>query len=87
MCVGTLDEENVIDMKIGIQKRLSIIFSYGGQRRDLVEALDLISKKVIQPQVETADLRDFPEVLKELCEGRIKARVALVSNKQIVDQV
>lgn len=81
MCVGTLDEENTIDMKIGIQKRLSIIFSYGGQKRDLVEALDLISKKVIQPQVETADLKDFPEVLKELCEGRIKARVALVSNK------
>jgi propanol-preferring alcohol dehydrogenase len=35
LCVGTLDDENTVDMKIGIQKRLSIIFTYGGQWRDL----------------------------------------------------
>ncbi|KAJ5517045.1 hypothetical protein N7527_008605 [Penicillium freii] len=78
LCVGTLDEENTVDMKIGIQKRLSIIFTYGGQRRDLKEVLDLISKGIIQPQVETADLKEFPHILKSVCDGKVKARVALL---------
>jgi propanol-preferring alcohol dehydrogenase len=65
-------------MKIGIRKRLSIIFTYGGQKRDLQEVLELISKKAIQPQVEDAKLKDFPTVLKDLCAGKIKARVALM---------
>lgn len=50
-------------MKIGIQKRLSIIFTYGGQWRGLNEVLELISKGIIQPQVETAGLREFPNIL------------------------
>ncbi|KAL5352072.1 hypothetical protein ACLOAV_002015 [Pseudogymnoascus australis] len=66
VCIGTLDSENSIDMKIGIRKRLSINFTYGGQLRDLKAVLDLISKKAIQPQVENATLRDFPTVLKDL---------------------
>ncbi|KAJ6190505.1 Short-chain dehydrogenase/reductase SDR [Penicillium mononematosum] len=78
LCVGTLDDENTVDMKIGIQKRLSIIFTYGGQWRDLKEVLDLISKGIIQPQVETAALKKFPQVLKSVCEGKVKARVALL---------
>jgi propanol-preferring alcohol dehydrogenase len=78
--VGTLDRKNEIDMKIGIRKRLSIIFTYGGQQRDLVEVLDLISQKVIQPQVELGRLSDFPKVLKDLGSGKIKDRMALVSD-------
>ncbi|KAK5220901.1 hypothetical protein LTR96_011127 [Exophiala xenobiotica] len=77
LCVGTLDRENTIDMKIGVRKRRTILFTYGGQRRDLEEVLDLIASGVIEPQVENASLRDFPRLLKELCDGRIKARVAL----------
>ncbi|KAJ5195900.1 hypothetical protein N7449_006379 [Penicillium cf. viridicatum] len=80
LCVGTLDLVNGLDMKIGIRKRLSIIFTYGGQYRDLVEVLDLIAKGVIQPQVELGKLQDFPRVLKELGEGKIKDRIALVSD-------
>lgn len=67
-------------MKIGIRKRLSIIFTYGGQYRDLVEVLDLIAKKVIQPQVDIGRLRDFPKVLKDLEHGKVKDRIALVSD-------
>ena len=78
MCVGTLNRENIIYMKVGTRKRLTFIFSYGGQVSDLTEALDLISKKVIQPQVEDGDLRDFPRVLQDLCDGKIKGRVALL---------
>lgn len=78
MCIGTLDVENTVNMKVGIRKRLSIIFSYGGQLRDLEDVLDLISKGVIRPQVETGCLEDFPKVLKELCDGKIKGRMALL---------
>jgi alcohol dehydrogenase, propanol-preferring len=78
LCVGTLDTSNTIDMKIGIRKRLTILFTYGGQMRDLKEVLDLIAEGVILPQVESASLKDFPRVLKDLCDGKIKARVALL---------
>ncbi|KIW37462.1 uncharacterized protein PV06_10501 [Exophiala oligosperma] len=78
VCIGTLDIENKIDMKIGVRKRLTINFTYGGQLRDLKEVLDLISRGVVQPRVETAGLEDFPVILKSLCDGKVKARVALV---------
>lgn len=65
-------------MKIGTRKRLSYIFSYGGQVKDLEEVLQLIAEKVIKPQVETASLEDFPRVLKDLEAGKVKGRVALL---------
>ena len=65
-------------MKMGIRKRLAFIFSYGGQREDLEELLSLMSKGVIMPQTEEGRLEDFPRVLKDLCDGKIKARMALI---------
>lgn len=65
-------------MKIGTRKRLSYIFSYGGQVKDLREVLQLIAKGKIRPRVETAKLSDFPDVLDRLERGEIKARVALM---------
>lgn len=65
-------------MKIGIRKRLSFIFSYGGQLSDLEAVLQHISKGEIRPQVETATLKTFPTVLKDLVEGKVKSRVALL---------
>lgn len=76
--MGTLDTQNTLDMKNGIRKRLSIIFTYGGQRRDLEAALDLISRGVLHPQIEAGRLEDFPQVLDDLHHGKIKARMALV---------
>ncbi|KAM0293182.1 hypothetical protein ACHAPM_011656, partial [Fusarium culmorum] len=78
LCIGSLDTENTIHMKIGTRKRLSFIFSYGGQVRDLKKVLDLISSGHISPRVETRKLPDFQEVLGALSEGKIKARVALL---------
>jgi propanol-preferring alcohol dehydrogenase len=65
-------------MKIGTRKRLSYIFSYGGQVCDLKKVLDLIAKGTIHPQVEIGKLSDFPRVLNDLLAGKIKARVALM---------
>ena len=73
-----MDTENTIYMKIGTRKRLSYIFSYGGQVQDLKAVLDLISKGVIRPQVEMANFEEFPRLLKDLVAGKVKSRVALV---------
>ena len=80
VCVGTLSAENIMNMKRGIRKRLTVIFSYGGQREDLEELLDLMGKGVIMPQTEEGKLEDFPRWLQDLCDGKVKARVALSSN-------
>ncbi|PKY04901.1 alcohol dehydrogenase [Aspergillus campestris IBT 28561] len=79
LCVGTHHRQNEVDMKIGIRKRLSIIFTYGGLPEDLVAVLDLIAKGTIQPRVETKTLPEMPTVLKDLCAGKIQDRVALIS--------
>ena len=79
VCVGTLSTETTMNMKIGIRKRLTIIFSYGGQREDLEELLGLMGKNVIMPQTEEGKLEDFPRWLQDLEDGKVKARVALVS--------
>jgi propanol-preferring alcohol dehydrogenase len=76
--VGTLSNETVVDAKICIKKRLTVVFNYGGQYQDVVEVLDLIAKKSLRPQVETGDLKDFPRVLQDLHDGKIRSRIALV---------
>lgn len=72
MCIGSLDTENTIHMKTGTRKRLSYIFSYGGQVKDLEEVLALIAARKIEPQVRTKTLKDFPAVIKDLCDGKVK---------------
>jgi len=65
-------------MKIGIRKRLDIIFSYGGQREDLKEALDLIAAMILDPVVAERKLEDLPWILRELEAGKIKGRISLL---------
>ena len=48
---------------------------------ELQACLDLIARGVLQPQVETGDMGDFPDVLKRLHEGGVKSRIALVPGK------
>jgi propanol-preferring alcohol dehydrogenase len=65
-------------MKIAIRKRLDIIFSYGGQRRDLEEALDLVAAKILDPVVAEGKSEDFPRILKKLEAGKVRARTSLL---------
>jgi propanol-preferring alcohol dehydrogenase len=65
-------------MKIGTRKRLSFIFTYGGQVRDVKEVLELIAKGVISPQVAPAKLEDFPAKLAALVNGEVQGRTALM---------
>ena len=76
--VGTLSNETIVDAKLCIKKRLTVLFNYGGQLEDVVEVLGLIAKKAIRPQVETGSLKDFPKVLQDLHDGKIKSRMALI---------
>lgn len=78
LCIGSLETENTIHMKIGTRKRLSFIFSYGGQVKDLKLVLQLIAKGAIKPQVETKRLKDFPDVLQALEAGEVRGRMALL---------
>ena len=68
--VGTLSNETVVDAKVCIKKRLSVLFNYGSKYEDVVEILDLISKGIVRPYVETGNLIDFPKVLQDLHDGK-----------------
>lgn len=78
LCVGTLGVDNTLHMKVGTRKRLSFIFSYGGQVSDLRDVLDLMAKGKIRPGVAERPLSDLPDVLEELEAGSVEARVALM---------
>lgn len=78
LCIGSLDTENTIHMKIGTRKRLEFIFSYGSQPRDVEEVLQLIAQGKIRPQVETGGLEEFARVLDDLVAGKVASRFALI---------
>lgn len=65
-------------MKISIRKRIDIIFSYGGQTKDLRETLDLIAKGVLTPIVVNSRLQDLPKVMRDLEAGKVQGRIALL---------
>lgn len=78
LCIGSLNTENTIHMKIGTRKRLVYIFSYGSQVRDVEEVLQLIAEGKIKPHVETGKLNEFDKVLKDLTQGKIESRFAII---------
>ncbi|KAH8169106.1 alcohol dehydrogenase groES-like domain-containing protein [Sarocladium implicatum] len=78
LCAGSISTENTVFMKIGTRKRLSFIFTYGGQPRDVEEVLRLIADGVIQPRVTPARLEEFPEKLAALVDGKVEGRTALI---------
>lgn len=78
LCIGSLDYENTIEMKLATRKRLSFVFSYGSQAQDLPHVLKLIAAKKVEPRVQCRSFQDLPEVLEELEVGEVEARVALI---------
>ncbi|KAK5684588.1 hypothetical protein LTS10_004460 [Elasticomyces elasticus] len=77
LCIGSLDNQNMIEMKLATRKRLSFIFSYGSQAQDLPNVLDLIATKKVEPRVHSRPLEDLQAVLAELETGEVEARVVL----------
>ncbi|KAL6708930.1 hypothetical protein ACN47E_002337 [Coniothyrium glycines] len=78
LCVGTLNHDNTVHMKLAIRKRLDIIFSYGGQTKDIKEALDLIAQGILNPTVADGNFEALPKVIENLEAGKVQGRVALV---------
>ena len=76
--VGSLSTETNVDSKLCIKKRLTVLFNYGGQYQDVVDVLALMSKKILRPHVEIGALEDFPKVLQDLHDGKIRSRIALI---------
>lgn len=78
LCVGTLNHENTVHMKLCIRKRLDVIFSYGGQVGDLRDVLELIAQGVLNPMVTDDNPPDLPTVIKDLEAGKVQGRIALL---------
>lgn len=76
--VGLLSPELPLSVPTIVRKHLRILGSYGGTLSDVEACLDLISKGVLVPQVDTASLKDFPTILEDLHEGKVKSRIALI---------
>lgn len=58
-------------------KEMTTIGSLGGTTQDLAECLDMISKGVINPQIEENKLNDVNKVLNKLEKGQATARLVL----------
>ncbi|KAK5424743.1 hypothetical protein LTR83_000333 [Exophiala xenobiotica] len=76
--VGLLNPAISFNSLPAVTKQIDILCSYGGTSSDLEASLDLIAKGVITPQVETGSMKDFPQILDDLHNGKIKSRIALV---------
>jgi propanol-preferring alcohol dehydrogenase len=72
------DLQNTVHMKIGTRKRLTFIFTYGGQGKDVAAVMDLMAKGAIKPEVSEGKFMDFPKVLKDLCDNKVEGRIALM---------
>ncbi|KAK6380126.1 hypothetical protein LTS17_005314 [Exophiala oligosperma] len=76
--VGLINPSISFSSLVPITKQLDVLGSYGGTSSDLEASLDLIAKGVITPQVETGHMKDFPQILDDLHNGKIKSRIVLV---------
>ncbi|KIW47871.1 uncharacterized protein PV06_00527 [Exophiala oligosperma] len=63
---------------IAMSKELKILCSWNGTHTELREALDLMAKGVIRPQITTDNIRTMPRVLEDLNQGKIKGRRVLL---------
>ena len=81
--VGLLSATNTLSINntLAIRKQLSILCSYGGTMPDLEACLGLIAAGKLKPQVERKRMEEFPRVLKDLHEGKVRSRVALVPDE------
>lgn len=75
-----MDTKNTVDMKLGVRKRLTYLFSYGAHVDDVRQVLRLMQDEdaALRPRVETARFEALPAVLARLEAGEVRARVALL---------
>jgi len=76
--VGVLGEQVTLLPIVIVCTGLSIKGSYNGSRTAYEEALDLMSKGVLTPKIQTGSIEQLPEVLKDLDDGKINGRMVLL---------
>lgn len=76
--VGLLAHSHTTNHISNIVKALTILYTFGGHSADIVAGMAMIANGSLKPHVETAPMGDFPRVLQDLHEGRVKSRIVLV---------
>jgi propanol-preferring alcohol dehydrogenase len=76
--VGLLSAQVTLVPIMMVCNALNIKGSYNGSRVAYEEALDLMSKGILTPRVQTGSIEQLPEVLKDLDEGKIRGRMVLL---------
>lgn len=69
-----------------MQKDLTLKSSFWGTQSELAEILQAISDGLLKPKVETRPMSQCVQVLDEMREGRLQARVALVPDASTVGE-
>ncbi|KIW15159.1 hypothetical protein PV08_05204 [Exophiala spinifera] len=75
--VGLLGSELKLRTATLVRKQLNLLGSYGGTSADVAACLDLCAKGVLVPQIQEGSLRDFPQILEDLHDGKIKSRMVM----------
>ncbi|KAK3661636.1 hypothetical protein LTR56_000124 [Elasticomyces elasticus] len=76
--VGLISSSLPLIPMVSVMNALTIKCSYNGDRKSLVECLDLMAKGVLKPVVETKSVEELPQVLRDLDEGKVKSRMVLL---------
>lgn len=80
--VGLISAALTMTPLVTVRKAVTIKCHYTGSMKSLEECMELIAKGVIKPSVETGSIKNLPQVLKDLHEGKIKSRMVLLPDWQ-----
>ncbi|KAK5169725.1 uncharacterized protein LTR77_005703 [Saxophila tyrrhenica] len=76
--VGLLEHSHKTSHVMNLIKAITVLYTFGGHSADIVAGMKMIADGTLTPQVETARMKDFPKVLNDLHEGRVKSRMVLI---------
>jgi D-arabinose 1-dehydrogenase-like Zn-dependent alcohol dehydrogenase len=65
------------DQHVLLQRQLRLVSVLLGERRDLVEALELASRGALDPKIETFALRDATRAIEHVASGKVRFRAVL----------
>ena len=78
--VGLMSPKVPLIPIVAVVKALTVKTAYNGTMDAFRECLELMSKGVLKPRVETGSIMSLPSVLKDLNDGKIQNRMVLLPN-------
>ena len=78
-CVGIPSGRPFIETPIStiVIKGLKITGNMIGSMKDCLEAVDLVRRGIVKPEIEVRDFKDLPKVYDEMEKGDISGRIVL----------